>query len=59
MNFRKNLYEIIKLLNQQIESVREEIKIYNQKGGRIASLFEGGQPQQSQLAENYYGDPLD
>jgi uncharacterized protein YukE len=59
MNFRKNLYEIIKLLNQQIESVREEIKIYNQKGGRIASLFEGNQGQQSQMAENYYGDALE
>lgn len=59
MNFRKNLYEIIKLLNQQIESVREEIRIYNQKGGRIASLFDASQPQQNTTVENYYGDPLD
>jgi hypothetical protein len=58
MNFRKNLEEIIKLLNQQIDSVREEIKIYNQKGGRVASLFEQNQPQQSHLDDNYYGDPL-
>jgi WD40 repeat protein len=39
MTFRKNLMEIIKLLNQQIEGVRYEISIFKQKGGKIANIM--------------------
>lgn len=39
MNFRKNLHEIIKLLEAQIDSVRGEISLYKNKGAQLSGLF--------------------
>lgn len=51
MKFRKNLQEIIKLLNQQIEGVKYDIAVFKQKGGKVQNLMNVQSPAEGEAGE--------